>query len=272
MKILRNSENPNIRVIKDPKNIYAYSAFYFENGSWNDAGWAMLDDTRKYIDVIWVKPEFKNKGIGTAIVNFIDSDLGYKIKPDSYKNRTKEGKSFFSKIEKNKKNPSNFKTLEICHGKKHKKEYGENHNSNTLDIRKSVDPDILADITDKDFIKNHQRCKNYYDQIFLVYCPTDIYMTTKEYNKFKVNSRSLPIRQTFENIHFMLKSKGLLNINNFIIACFDMNKINEEEKRYHQIGEWPEEIYNRIRRFVKPISDLFVISDVNTSLILSKVP
>lgn len=112
--------NP-IKIGKDPNNYYAYLAFYFKNGFWYDVGWAMLDDSRTYIDIIWVKPEFKNLGIGTAIIEFINNDLGYNIKPDIYKNRTKEGKAFF-KLKKNPKSKRNKKFLR----KKSKKNNPEN--------------------------------------------------------------------------------------------------------------------------------------------------
>ena len=158
-KFLKNSTNL-IRIIKDPKNIYAYSAFYFDEGIWQDAGWAVLDDSRKFIDVIWIKQEFKGKGIGTAIVNFIENDIDYEIKTD-YK--TKEGRQFFKKIGRSsspkllRKNPSSqicqnpSKTLFVCHGKEH----GALPETMTLDARRQADPDIIADITAWNFTQKH---------------------------------------------------------------------------------------------------------------------
>lgn len=270
-KFLKNSINP-IKVIKDPKNIYAYSAFYFNEGIWQDVGWAVLDDSRKFIDVIWIKPKFKGLGIGTAIINFIENDIGYEIKTD-YK--TKEGKQFFKKIGRSsspkllRKNPS--KTLFICHGKEH----GVLPEILTLDARRVVDPDIIADITAWNFTQKHLKYKNYFDEIYLVYCPIDVYALTTENENYKISKTTSPLYQTFYNVHFLLKPNGIVSIDNFILAIFQKANWTLQDRylfleNYNKEGTVPNKVYEIIENFMRPIEKLFGVYNVGIDLILRK--
>lgn len=255
----RNPLSP-IRVNKDPRNIYAYEAFYFKDGTWWEAGWAMLDDSKSYVDVIWIKPEFKKLGIGTSIIKFINNDLGYDVKSDIYKNRTKEGKIFVKKL---KRNPA--ATLFVCHGKQH----GVPPGILTLDARREADPDIIADITAWNFTKKQSEFKSKFDEIHLIYCPTSVFAKTVSGT---ISTTSSPVYQTFYNIYFLLKPKGLLIINNFILACLkDSRRVHLE--KYNKDSSLPDKVYKIVDNFMKPINKMFVVSQVSVDLdlVLRKV-
>lgn len=102
--IVKSKEKFN-GAFSDDEVLPKYTIYYDDN----EIGYVFLKKNLKEVKQIFIYPQFQRKGVGSYVYNYIENDMGIKLKPSN--DQSMKGKLFWKNRSK-RKNPTDYKLLD----------------------------------------------------------------------------------------------------------------------------------------------------------------